>query len=203
MRKVLPLIIFFLGFPFVLGTSFFLLSSLNIANPSQTVPAVLSSPNTSQVLSAFSDSSETSALSLPSLSNHFTTADARPLIIRNYLHHYSSPLEPYFQHIVDISDKYSLDYRILVAIAQQESNLCKKIPTDSYNCWGFGIYGTQVTRFDNYLQGIDTVAKTLKKDYIDRGLDTPEKIMAKYTPPSVEIGGPWAKGVNQFLQELE
>ena len=50
---------------------------------------------------------------------------------------------------------------------------------------------------------METVAKTLKTKYIDIGLDTPEKIMAKYTPPSLKIGGPWAKGVNQFMTDLE
>ncbi len=43
----------------------------------------------------------------------------------------------------------------------------------------------------------------LSHKYIDIGLDTPEKIMAKYTPPSLEKGGPWAKGVNQFMSDLE
>ncbi len=112
-------------------------------------------------------------------------------------------MEPFAPDIVSVSDKYSLDYRLLVAIAQQESNLCKKIPVDSHNCWGFGIYGDKVTRFDNYRQALEIVAKALKKNYLDRGLVTPEAIMAKYTPPSVEKGGPWAKGVNQFMTDLE
>jgi hypothetical protein len=133
----------------------------------------------------------------------FGIADARVYIIKNYLKKYSSPLLPFAQNIVDISDKYSLDYRLLVAIARQESNLCKKIPTDSHNCWGFGIYGDKVTRFDNYPQALEIVAKTLKKKYVDMGLTTPEAIMAKYTPPSVDIGGPWAKGVNKFMLDLE
>ncbi len=130
-------------------------------------------------------------------------ADARSLIIKNYLTKYNSPLTEYADLVVQISDKYSLDYRLLVAIAQQESNLCKKIPENSFNCWGFGIYGDLVTRFGSYPEGLETVAKTLKKNYIDQGLKTPEQIMAKYTPPSVEKGGPWAKGVNQFLAEME
>ena len=96
-----------------------------------------------------------------------------------------------------------MDYRLLVAIAQQESNLCKKIPFESFNCWGFGIYGDNVVRFSNYSEGLEIVAKTLKHKYVDIGLDTPEKIMAKYTPPSLEKGGPWAKAVAQFMSDLE
>ena len=90
-----------------------------------------------------------------------------------------------------------------MAIAQQESNLCKVIQIDSHNCWGFGIYGDKVTRFSSYPEALDTVAGTLKKKYIDQGLDTPEEIMVRYTPPSVEIGGTWAIGINQFLKELQ
>lgn len=140
---------------------------------------------------------------IPEISASVTTADARSVIIQKYLNRYNSPLEPFSRALVETADKYSLDYRLLVAIAQQESNLCKKIPPHSHNCWGYGIYGDKVTRFEDYPQAIDTVARGLKKNYIDKGLDTPEKIMAKYTPPSVAIGGPWAKGVNQFLTELE
>ena len=136
----------------------------------------------------------------PVIDSTLKTADARPLIIKNYLNKYKSELEPYSQLIVDVSDKYSLDYRLLVAIAQQESNLCKRIPAYSYNCWGLGIYGDKVTRFNSYPQALDKVAKTLKKEYFDKGLTTPEAIMAKYTPPSQ---GSWAAGVSSFLSELE
>lgn len=131
------------------------------------------------------------------------SGDGRSLLVENYLKKYDSPLLPFAAEIIAVSDKYGLDYRLLPAIARQESNLCKRIPSNSYNCWGFGIYGDLVTRFDNYSQALDIVAKTLKRDYLDKGLDTPFKIMAKYTPPSVELGGPWAKGVSQFLEDLE
>ncbi len=67
-------------------------------------------------------------------------ADARPIIIRQYLAKYNSPLEPYADFIFQTSQKYNLDYRLLVAIAQQESNLGKKIPANSYNAWGWGIH---------------------------------------------------------------
>ncbi len=129
--------------------------------------------------------------------------DGRAIIIKNYLHSYESPLEPYVADLVSISDRRGVDPNLLVAIAQQESNLCKKIPPDSHNCWGFGIYGDKVTHFDSYPQAIDIVASTLKEKYIDQGLDTPEEIMRRYTPPSVEIGGPWALGIRQFLDELQ
>jgi hypothetical protein len=166
------------------------------------VPSVFAAGESSeQVLGASTNSVD--PLLLPQIIGSFSTTDARVHIIKDYLKKYSSPLLPFAQDLVDISDKYLLDYRLLVAIARQESNICKRIPPDSHNCWGFGIYGDKVTRFDSYPEAMETVAKTLKLKYIDQGLDTPEKIMAKYTPPSLLIGGPWAKGVSQFMLDME
>lgn len=130
-------------------------------------------------------------------------ADARSAVLTKYLSRYKSPLLPLADRLVAIADQYSLDYRLLVAIAQQESNLCKRIIPSSHNCWGYGIYGDKVTKFDSYEQAMETVARGLKKNYIDKGLTSPEEIMTKYTPPSLEIGGAWAKGINQFLDEIE
>lgn len=179
-----------LSLPLVLLSSAFFLKSSLKSHPSP--PTVLSAQD------------ELTVSDIPySLSYSVESGDARPIIIRNYLHRFRSPLEPLASKIVEVSDKYKLDYRLLVAIARQESGLCKVIPDNSYNCWGFGIYGDKVTRFDSYEQGLEIVAKTLKTKYIDHGLETPREIMAKYTPPSLEKGGAWAKGVNQFFDELE
>lgn len=130
----------------------------------------------------------------------FTLADARPLIIEKYLKKHKSPLLPYAHQLLEASERYDVDYRLIVAIAQCESNLCKKVPAGSYNCWGFE---NGKTRFLSWEQAFNQVAKTLKERYLDQGLTTPEEIMTKYAPPSVEKGGPWAKCVNQFIKELE
>jgi hypothetical protein len=82
----------------------------------------------------------------------------------------------------------------------QESNLCRYIPENSHNCWGWGIYGDQVLRFSSYEEAIEKVAAGIKKEYIDKGLVTASMIMKKYTPSSP---GTWARGVNTFLRMLE
>lgn len=192
MRRFLWALTFLTGTPALLIWSFLLLNSISPAHPP--VP---------QVLGASIQADPANLADVPQVSTSAIPADGRFYIIKNYLHQYSSPLEPYAGLIIETSQKYDLDYRLLVAIAQQESNLCKKIPENSYNCWGYGIYGDLVTRFPGYPQGIETVAKGLKKNYIDKGLHTPNQIMAKYTPPSLEKGGPWAKAVDQFLADLE
>ena len=126
--------------------------------------------------------------------------DSRPVLLKQYLAYYHSPLEPYADYIFAISQKYDLDYRLLVAIAQQESNLGKKIPPGSYNAWGWGIHSRGTLGFSGWEEAIETVARGLREDYLNQGLTTPEEIMSKYTPLS---NGSWAAGVNQFMAEIE
>ncbi|OGH11441.1 MAG: hypothetical protein A3B38_01285 [Candidatus Levybacteria bacterium RIFCSPLOWO2_01_FULL_36_13] len=126
--------------------------------------------------------------------------DGRIEAVKAFLDRYNSSLSPYAEFVVSTADKYGLDYRLIPAIAMQESTLCKKAPKNSYNCWGFGIYGKKVTRFDNYHIAIETVTKTLATKYKDQGLETPEQIMSKYTPSS---NGSWAKGVLGFMERME
>jgi len=125
--------------------------------------------------------------------------DARVDVLSEFFKYYKSPLEPFAQDVVRASDSYSIDYRLIPAIAMQESNLCSKIIKDSYNCWGFGIYGKKVTRFINYKEGIDVVTRTLATEYKNKGLETPDQIMKKYTPSN---NGSWANGVNHFMSLL-
>ncbi len=189
MNRILWLVSFAIGVPCTLAAAillFFTFSPIPTAAP-QPAPRVLSA----------------SIPAFPSISSAVFSADARPTILSKYLSRYKSPLYPLANYLVATADKYLLDYRLLVAIAQQESNLCKKIIPSSHNCWGYGIYGDKVTKFDSYEQGIETVARGLKKNYIDKGLTSPEEIMTKYTPQSLEKGGSWAKGINQFLDDIE
>ena len=132
--------------------------------------------------------------------NDVIIGDARPLIIKKYLEKYKSPLAPYSDLIFELSELYGYDYRWIVAIAQQESNLCKKIPEDSYNCWGYGIHKNGTLKFQNYELALRSYAEYLKRSYFDKGLNTPELIMHKYCPSS---NGSWAYGVTKFMDEME
>jgi len=125
--------------------------------------------------------------------------DARVEILRQFFEQYKSPLEPYASSVVEEADTYGLDFRLVPAIAMQESNLCKKAPENSYNCWGFGIYGQKVTRFSDYEEAILVVTKTLALKYIADGLNTPQEIMRRYTPRS---NGSWAESVEYFMDQL-
>ena len=126
--------------------------------------------------------------------------DARLMLIKNYLKKYKSPLEPYAELILELSDTYEFDYRWILAIGQMESNLCKKTPVDSYNCWGYGIHSKGTLRFESYELALKSFAAYLKKEYFDKGYKTPEEMMSKYCPHS---NGSWARGINQFFADIE
>jgi len=112
-----------------------------------------------------------------------------------------SPLTPYADYIVAMADKYGIDYRLIVAIAKKESGICKIIPPDGHNCWGWGIHSAGTLGFDSYETSIETVTKGLKEEYYDKGYVTPDEIMQKYIPHSPE--GIWAIDVQHFMDQMQ
>jgi len=191
MRKFFLFTVFIAFAPLTIGASLFTLNQINKNN--QPVYAQAAPQTNGQLYAALPDNTG-------EVLGVISTEDARPVIIEKYLKAHNSPLYPYASQLFEAAQRYNVDYRLIVAIAQCESNLCKKSPPGSYNCWGFE---NGETKFLSWEQAFNQVAKTLKERYIDLGLITPEEIMPKYAPPSVEKGGPWAKCVNQFIEELE
>jgi hypothetical protein len=124
--------------------------------------------------------------------------DFRPFRVAKFLK--GTPLEPYSDLIVLISDKYEIDYRLIPAIAMKETGAGRVAPEDSFNAWGFE---NGRTRFQSWEQAIESVAKTLKTRYIAKGMDTPDKMMPVYAPPAMETGGGWAKVINNYLAQME
>lgn len=193
-KNLVLTVIFFTITPVTLGISLFSLFSLKSAPPVLDNKNLISSPQSGVRVYA------SLPAVIPSVSDTVGGADARGEIIRQYLQTYNSPLLPYSDFIVQEADKYSLDFRLITAIAQKESNLCKIIPPGSYNCWGWGITGVSTLGFSSYADGIDEVSKGLREDYLNKGYNTVEQIMSKYTPLS---NGSWAEGVNQFMTDMQ
>lgn len=125
-------------------------------------------------------------------------SDLRPILVANFLK--GTKLEPYADYIVQISDKYGIDYRLIPAIAMKESGAGNAINESTHNAWGFE---NGRTSWSSWEEAIDKVAKTLKVRYLDRGMTTPEEMMPVYAPPQVTTGGKWAKDINRFFLELE
>lgn len=189
--------VFFTIAPITLGISLFSLISLNNISKeknSNIESNFLSAPKSGVRVYASLPGS------FPSVNGEVQASDARGEIVKQYLVSYGSPLEPLAGLIVQTSDKYGLDYRLITAIAQKESNLCKLIPPGSFNCWGWGIHSEGTLGFSSFEQGIEEVSKGLREEYLDKGYQSTEDIMAKYTPLS---NGSWAEGVNEFMAEMQ
>jgi hypothetical protein len=188
----LPILFFGLAVFVLLGSSFYLLSHSETA---QLLKEKIEKP----VYTIFNSQPPV----LGTSDAKILGADGKAAIIQQYLARQRSPLAPYAQKIVDEAEKYGLDWRLTTAICMQESNCGKNIPSDSHNAWGWAIHSTYTKYFENWEGAIETVTKGLKTDYIDRGLVTPEQIMTRYCPLSVEKGGSWANAVEYFMWELE
>ncbi len=196
-KNLIFIAIFFIVTPVTLGISLFSLVSLkknDIVKQNFDNANLITTPKSGVSVYA------SLPANIPSVTDSIESADARPQIVKKYLISYSSPLVPYADLIIQTADKYSIDFRLIASIAQQESNLCKVIPPGSYNCWGWGIHSKGTLGFASFQEGIETVSKGIREEYLDKGYTTVEDIMSKYTPQS---NGSWANGVNQFMTAMQ
>ncbi len=135
--------------------------------------------------------------------NNVMVNDERVRVLKAYLHKQNSPLEGYSQDIINASDKYNVDWKLLVAISGVESTFGKFIPPSlegegsSYNGWGWGIYGDQVIYFKSWTDGVDNVAQGLKLNYIDQGLTTPYEIGRIYSASPT-----WGARVSHIIDDI-
>lgn len=192
-----------LFFSFVLGNFSILLISilaLTIYTTKDSTAAAATKPENLNIVQE-SYNAYTATPDIASIPTAMIVAkDARAVIVDNFFKKYGSPMTGLGNDIVLAADENKIPYGYLPAIAQCEGNLGKSIPDGSYNSWGWGIYGNTLTKFDSWQDAVKTVSKGLREQYFDFGLDTPEKIMPKYTPPSQ---GSWAMCVGTFLAELK
>lgn len=122
--------------------------------------------------------------------------DPRALILRDYFIKYDSPLADNAQDFIDAADTYKVDWKLVPSIAGVESTFGKVTP-GGYNCWGWGVYGNQAIYFTSMRDGIFTVTKGIRENYIDKGLDDPYKMNYAYASSTA-----WGGHVDFFLQDL-
>jgi hypothetical protein len=189
MKKILVTVSFFVGTPLMIFLCIFYISYLHTVKNGQ----VLGASSTGVAYAALPPADETITATI-------VQEDSQTEIVRQFLEKHNSPLEPYAPDLVVAANRYDLDFRLLPAIAMQESNLCKKVPENSNNCWGWGIYGGKVTRFNNYPEAIETISKTLATKYRARGLVTPHEVGQLYNPSNTNN---WAESVTHFMEELK
>lgn len=127
----------------------------------------------------------------------------RAQILEAYFRKYNSPLREYSSDFIKAADRYNLDWRFVAAISGVESTFGKFIPggTDpkfsSFNGWGWGVYGTQAIYFNSWSDGIYTVSKGLRENYLNKGLIEPYSINRVYA-----ASPHWGKNISYFLNDL-
>ncbi|MBN1169296.1 glucosaminidase domain-containing protein [Candidatus Woesebacteria bacterium] len=196
LNKLVFIIIFITITPVALFTSMFALSTVSNNNNGDrsSKNVYMDTRRGVQIYASLPDES-------PSVSSVLGLADARVVIIENFLKENNSPMTPYADFIVKTSDKYGLDYRLIPAIAMKESGLGRLMPHDNCNnAWGYGIHSAGTLCFDSWEEGIEEVSRGLKVNYQDIGLVTPEEIMSKWIPHSP--GGLWAVHVEDYMNRL-
>ena len=146
---------------------------------------------------AFEQASGSSAVMNPTIEPK--TLDNRAEVLKNFLMGYHSPLAPYASDFVKSADKYNLDWRLVASIAGLESTFGKHVPASSYNGWGWGIYGNNVTRFNSWEDGIETISKGLRERYLGENPESNPYIIG----PTYAASPSWAQRVTFFMNRME
>lgn len=130
--------------------------------------------------------------------------DARAKKVDGVFKSYGCPMFGTGEYIVEQADKNGIPYWLVAAVAFQESLCGKYTPEkgglESYNSWGWGIYGSNSKFFKSYEHGIKVVSEYFGNRFYKRGVKDTCEIMRVYTPPS---NGSWCKGVNYFGEKIQ
>lgn len=124
--------------------------------------------------------------------------DNRVKMLRAFLEAQNSPLINSADKFVQEADKNNLDWRFVAAISAVESTYGKQIPVDSYNAWGWGIYGDNMIRFKSFDEGIEIISKGLRDKYINKWGAKDVYAIGKFYASSPT----WAQRVEYFMERI-
>ncbi len=131
--------------------------------------------------------------------------DPRSATLEKIFEAYNCPLKGYGKVFVKEADKHEIPYWLVASIAFQESSCGKITPRiesgeETFNAWGWGVWGKHVKAFGSWEEGIAAVSKYLGDNFYSRGITNTCEIMKIYTPPS---DGSWCRGVNYFGEIIQ
>ncbi len=136
--------------------------------------------------------------------SQINTKDSRADKIDGVFARYSCPLEGLGGKFVEEADKYGIPWWLVASVAFKESSCGKNTPkidgAETYNAWGWGVYGDNKHSFENFARGIETVSKYFWNNFYSFGIEDPCEIMKVYTPPS---DGSWCADVMYFRDIFE
>ncbi len=125
--------------------------------------------------------------------------DSRVKVLKKFLEKYRSPLIPFASTFVEVADKYDIDWKLVAAISGVESTFGREIPDNSFNGWGWGIYGDNIIRFSSWEEGIETVSEGLRTNYINKwGAEDVWEIGRFYASSPT-----WAQRVVYFMDKID
>lgn len=116
-------------------------------------------------------------------------------VIENVLKKNDSPMSDDADSFVKACIKYQIDCYLLPSIAGLESTFGKFIWPNSYNAFG---WARGYMMFENWDNGIDTVAKGLRNGYMAKGALTIDQIGPIYSESPT-----WAVRVNNIRTQFE
>ncbi|MBI2607320.1 MAG: hypothetical protein HYW51_00655 [Candidatus Doudnabacteria bacterium] len=111
-------------------------------------------------------------------------------VLAEYLASKQSPLSDKANYLLN-----QRDWRLIIAISQAESQMCKR--QLGYNCWGIG--GGAHRKYPN-LEFAITDAQTVIGKYVDSGADTAKEILPNYVGWDNQN---WVYAVNAVLYQLD
>lgn len=128
------------------------------------------------------------------------TADIRVLKLEKYLESKSSPFAKDAKHFVEEADRLGLDWKLVAAIAGNESYFGQLIPYNSNNAWGWAVYTgmSYGANFKDWKEGVTIVSEGLKENYIEKGAVTLADIGHIYAADPN-----WANNVAHFMNEID
>lgn len=128
------------------------------------------------------------------------TADTRVLKLEKYLESKDSPFAHDAKHFVEEADRLGLDWKLVAAIAGNESYFGQLIPYNSNNAWGWAVYTgmSYGANFVDWKEGVTIVSEGLKENYIGEGKVTLTDIGSKYAADPM-----WANKVAHFMNEID
>ena len=137
-----------------------------------------------------------------------TAAAATPVTAAQldaYLTVKGSPMAGQGAAFVASGARWQLDPRLVVAIAGAESSF-GKITCAPYNAWGYGCPDGPYD-FSSWADGIDTVSRGLRSNYLAEGRTTVALIHLKYAPLGAAndptgLNNSWTRNVSQFMIEM-
>mgnify|MGYP001575820027 FL=1 len=147
---------------------------------------------------AFENSSKSSAFFASEVKKNEAN-DEKIRILKSFLEANNSPLSSSAKTFVDEAERYDIDWRMIAAISGVESSFGLAIPANSYNAWGWGVYGDNVIRFASWDDGIATISQGIRERYMNqRGARNTYEIGATYASSPT-----WAQRVEFYMEKIE